>query len=295
MPCTPGTAAIFDATPAAGGDARRSRRGHVGAERELGVDVRLLVVGGGEEPDLDAERQQQRDDDEPAIDRSAAARRCSRAGSARELCAGPPAARLATQRQSRARGAARAASVAPIHRSAGAKNMYTDSDSVGFESGLTTAEKPVLAVSHQMSPLSASAATSRYSRCHSGLPSRRDDRRLSLTLARQTEAVAPTRAASAPATAIATHVAHRDRGARRREADAAADDQRHRGERDASADRACDEADHEALTGRRHKQPPPRRAAGAEQREVAPVTLDGTERREVRQPETDDRARERRA
>ena len=38
-------------------------------------------------------------------------------------------------------------SVAPIQSSAGAKNMYTDSDSVGFESGLTTAEKPVLAVS----------------------------------------------------------------------------------------------------------------------------------------------------
>ena len=38
-------------------------------------------------------------------------------------------------------------SVAPIHSSAGPKNMYTDSDSVGFESGLTTAVKPVLAVS----------------------------------------------------------------------------------------------------------------------------------------------------
>ena len=38
-------------------------------------------------------------------------------------------------------------SVAPSHSSAGAKNMYTDSDSVGLESGLTTAEKPVLAVS----------------------------------------------------------------------------------------------------------------------------------------------------
>ena len=38
-------------------------------------------------------------------------------------------------------------SVAPIHSRAGAKNMYTDSESVGLESGLTTAEKPVLAVS----------------------------------------------------------------------------------------------------------------------------------------------------
>ena len=38
-------------------------------------------------------------------------------------------------------------SVVPIHRSAGAKNMYTDSDRVGFESGFTTAEKPVFAVS----------------------------------------------------------------------------------------------------------------------------------------------------
>ena len=37
-------------------------------------------------------------------------------------------------------------SVAPIHSSAGPKNIYTDSDSVGFESGLTIAENPVLAV-----------------------------------------------------------------------------------------------------------------------------------------------------
>ena len=38
-------------------------------------------------------------------------------------------------------------SVAPSHRSAGAKNMYTESDSVGLESGFTTAENPVRAVS----------------------------------------------------------------------------------------------------------------------------------------------------
>ena len=50
--------------------------------------------------------------------------------------------------------------------------MYTDSESVGLESGLTTAEKPVLAVSQKISPLSASAKRSRYSRCHSGLVAR---------------------------------------------------------------------------------------------------------------------------
>ena len=38
-------------------------------------------------------------------------------------------------------------SVAPIHSRAGPKNMYTDSESVGLESGFTTAEKPVRAVS----------------------------------------------------------------------------------------------------------------------------------------------------
>ena len=37
--------------------------------------------------------------------------------------------------------------LAPIHKSAGAKNMYTESESVGFASGLTTAAKPVLTVS----------------------------------------------------------------------------------------------------------------------------------------------------
>jgi hypothetical protein len=36
---------------------------------------------------------------------------------------------------------------APSQSYAGAKNMYTESDSVGFESGFTTAEKPVFDVS----------------------------------------------------------------------------------------------------------------------------------------------------
>ena len=120
------------------------------------------------------------------------------------LRAGPPAARAATQASARPRSRT-SSSAAPSHISAGAKNMYTDSDRVGFESGLTIAEKPVLAVSHQISPLSASAMRSRYSRCHSGLRSRWVARRLSEMLARHTDAVAAIRAASAPTTASVIH------------------------------------------------------------------------------------------
>src|SRR5205085_9323950 len=47
----------------------------VGPERQLGVDSGLLVVGRGEEPELDAERQQETDDEEPAVDRPSAAAR----------------------------------------------------------------------------------------------------------------------------------------------------------------------------------------------------------------------------
>ena len=68
---TPGTAAILPRV-AAGRDAGR-RGGHdVGAERQLRVDVRLLVVGGGEDPEVDAEREQQPDHDQAAVDRRAA-------------------------------------------------------------------------------------------------------------------------------------------------------------------------------------------------------------------------------
>ena len=58
-----------------GGDAGRRGGGDVGAERQLRVDVGLLVVGGGEDAELDAEREQQPDHDEPAVDRLAAAPR----------------------------------------------------------------------------------------------------------------------------------------------------------------------------------------------------------------------------
>ena len=61
---------------------RPGRRGggDVGAERELGVDVGLLVVGGGEDAEAHAEREQQPDHDEAAVDRCARAGRHWRAG-----------------------------------------------------------------------------------------------------------------------------------------------------------------------------------------------------------------------
>ena len=52
-------------------DPGRRRRGHVGAERQLRVDGGLLVVGRREDPEVDAEREQQPNDDQPAVDRRA--------------------------------------------------------------------------------------------------------------------------------------------------------------------------------------------------------------------------------
>src|SRR5947207_1480106 len=45
----------------------------VGSEGELGVDTGLLVVGRGEDAEVDAEGEQQPEDEQPAIDRGAAA------------------------------------------------------------------------------------------------------------------------------------------------------------------------------------------------------------------------------
>ena len=53
-------------------DAPEARCDDVGAERELRVDARLLVVGRGEDAEVDAEREQQPDDEQAAVDRGAA-------------------------------------------------------------------------------------------------------------------------------------------------------------------------------------------------------------------------------
>src|SRR5204863_3903869 len=53
-----------------GDGARRCTQDDVGAERQLGVDARLLVVGGGEEAELDAEGEQEADDQQAPVDRS---------------------------------------------------------------------------------------------------------------------------------------------------------------------------------------------------------------------------------
>src|SRR5205823_1383561 len=57
----------------AGDGARRCGDDDVGAERQLRVDARLLVVGGGEDAEVDAEGEQQPDREESAVDRLAAA------------------------------------------------------------------------------------------------------------------------------------------------------------------------------------------------------------------------------
>ena len=59
---TPGTAATVAARPVLGDHARRCGCDDVGAERELGVDPCLLVVGGGEDAEVDPESEQQPDE-----------------------------------------------------------------------------------------------------------------------------------------------------------------------------------------------------------------------------------------
>ena len=94
----------------------------VGAERELGVDVRLLVVGGGEDAEVDAEGEQQADDEQAAVDRRAAPPGAGQQEASRRVR--PRAAQLGPAIQASSRPRRRtSSSVAPIHSSAGAKNM----------------------------------------------------------------------------------------------------------------------------------------------------------------------------
>ncbi len=67
------------------GHPRRRRGDDVGPEGELGIDVGLLVVGGGEDPEVDAEREQQPDDDQATVDRRAPAPRAGQHESARRV------------------------------------------------------------------------------------------------------------------------------------------------------------------------------------------------------------------
>ena len=129
------------------GAGRAGGRGHgdVGAERQLCIDHRLLIVGRSEDPQVDAKREQQADHEKAAVD-GGAATTCAGEHQATER-SGATAAGRVTARRARGHASRTSSSAEPIHSSAGAKNMYTESDSVGFESGLTTAENPVLTVS----------------------------------------------------------------------------------------------------------------------------------------------------
>ena len=102
--------------------AGRRGRDDVGAERELRVDARLLVVGRGEDAEVDAEGEQQAEDEQAAVDRRAAPAR-AREQEARPACvARPPAPRAASQASARPRRRT-SSSAAPIQSSAGARNM----------------------------------------------------------------------------------------------------------------------------------------------------------------------------
>src|SRR5262249_12245467 len=66
---------------------RRRGRDDVGAESQLRVATRLLVVGGGEDGEVDAEGEQQPENEEAAIDRAAAAAGARKKEAAVRRCA----------------------------------------------------------------------------------------------------------------------------------------------------------------------------------------------------------------
>ena len=107
---------------AALGDRPGRRRDHdIGSQGELGVDAGLLVVGGGEDPEVDAEGEQKRVTTSPrliAAPRLPALASRNPAG----LVARFPAARRAIHATARPR-ARTSSSVAPIQSRAGARNM----------------------------------------------------------------------------------------------------------------------------------------------------------------------------
>ena len=72
---TPGTAAILAARLRRVATPGRRGGDDVPAEGQLRVDARLLVVGGGEDPEVDPEGEQQPEDDQAPVDRRARAAR----------------------------------------------------------------------------------------------------------------------------------------------------------------------------------------------------------------------------
>ena len=71
---------------------RRCGRDGIGAERQLGVHACLLVVRGDEDAEVDAEREQEPEHEQPAVDRAAASARAGEQeaeGRRRPLAGGP--------------------------------------------------------------------------------------------------------------------------------------------------------------------------------------------------------------
>ena len=119
---TPGTAAILLARSRCAITPGGAVDDDVGAERELGVDPRLLVVGGGEDAEVHAEREQERDEHEAAIDRRASSAGAREQEPARRRRPARPRRAAASHDTTRPRRRT-SSSVAPSQRSAGAKNM----------------------------------------------------------------------------------------------------------------------------------------------------------------------------
>ena len=97
---------------------RRALRDDVGAERQFRVDASLLVVGRGEDADLDTERQQEPEQQQAAVQRRAAAcRALDEKAAARSRARPEPGGRK------RAAAQPEEQQPVPIQSSAGAKNM----------------------------------------------------------------------------------------------------------------------------------------------------------------------------
>ena len=273
------------------GDAGRSSGDDVGAQGELCVDQRLLVVGGREDAEVDAEGEEQADDDEPAVDRRAAApgageqEAAHRGGASRRRPPRQPSDDAAAQPDEEQRGADPQQGRAEEHvdrererrvgvrvhdrREAGAGGEPVDEEAADQGQHVKVQALP------EWRAVPAGGAPRVAHRAAEGRDAGADARRGG---AGEAEADAGEQDPQA---------------AERREVQAARDDDGDCGGPGGDAEQAGDDADDEALDGGQYEQPASRRAAGSQQGEVAAVGLDRAERGQVGETEGDQCARHR--
>ena len=266
---------------------RRRARDDVGTEGQLCVDARLLVVRRGEDAEVDAEREQERDHDEAAVDRSAAPARTDeqearpRARASARRAAGEPGERAAAQPHEQQRrpepeqgrpeehvhgeGQRRVRVRVDDRREPGARGECVDEPGAGEREQVEVEALPErFPLASCAAPCVAHApAEDREARAHACGERARDRER-------DADPKGDERASAADTAAGAREV-HREQGAPRSE-------------------RAGQKTEEKALDPRETEQVPPRSSARTQQREVPAVALHRSQRGEVRQAERDERA-----